>query len=356
MENSSRPSGETVKKGVREYYGKELKRSSDLKTGACKCSGNMSDEVKEALALVDDEIIERSYGCGSPIPPLLEGKTVLDLGCGTGKDVYIASKLVGGSGSVIGVDMTPEQLEVAKRHEADQMARFGYRKSNVRFLQGYIEDLKSLGIGDGTVDVVISNCVINLSPDKEKVFSEIYRVLKKGGELYFSDVFADRRVPDSVYADPVVRSECLGGAMYDGDFRRLMAQVGFADFRYTASSPVTVDDPAIKAAIGDAAFTSRTVRAFKVDGLEDTCEDYGQMAAYMGNIPGYPDLFDLDDHHRFRRGIWKKVCGNTAAMISGSRYSSAFAVKGDRSVHYGSFDCSSDDVPDPCGSGCCCCR
>nr|WP_201013810.1 methyltransferase domain-containing protein [Candidatus Methanomethylophilus sp. 1R26] len=118
MENSSRPSGETVKKGVREYYGKELKRSSDLKTGACKCSGNMSDEVKEALALVDDEIIERSYGCGSPIPPLLEGKTVLDLGCGTGKDVYIASKLVGGSGSVIGVDMTPEQLEVAKRHEA----------------------------------------------------------------------------------------------------------------------------------------------------------------------------------------------------------------------------------------------
>ena len=356
MDNSSRPSGETVREGVREYYGKDLKGNRDLKTGACKCSGSMSDEVKEALALVDDEIIERSYGCGTPIPPLLGGRTVLDLGCGTGRDVYIASKLVGESGSVIGVDMTPEQLEVARRHEAEQMKKFGYRKSNVRFLQGYIEDLKSLGIGDGTVDVVISNCVINLSPDKEKVFSEIYRVLKKGGELYFSDIFADRRVPDSVYADPVVRGECLGGAMYDGDFRRLMAKVGFADFRYTASSPVSVDDPAIKAAIGNAAFTSRTVRAFKVDGLEDACENYGQMAAYMGNIPGQPDFFDLDDHHRFRRGMWKKVCGNTAAMISGSRYSSAFAVTGDRSTHLGRFDCSSDDMPDACSTGCCCCR
>ena len=131
-------------------------------------------------------------------------RSVLDLGCGTGRDVYIVSKLVGESGHVIGVDMTPEQLSVAERHKDGQMKRFGYKVPNVEFLQGYIEDLGSLGIEDGSVDIVISNCVINLSPDKEKVFSEISRVLKKGGELYFSDVFADRRVPESVYRDPVI--------------------------------------------------------------------------------------------------------------------------------------------------------
>ncbi len=343
-----------IRKDVRDYYGRELQGSRDLKTNACCCSGRAEGEVAEALALIDGEILDRFYGCGSPIPPLLKGMTVLDLGCGTGRDVYVASRLVGESGRVIGVDMTPEQLEVAERHLDSQMKRFGYGKPNVEFLRGYIEDLGSLGIGDGSVDVVISNCVINLSPDKEKVFSEIFRVLKKGGELYFSDVFADRRVPDSVYRDPVLHGECLGGAMYVEDFRRLMNRVGFADFRYTSSSPVTISNDAVRVLVGDARFTSMTVRAFKVDGLEDICEDYGQAAAYLGTIPGHPDYFDLDDHHRFRRGEWKKVCGNTAAMISGSRYASAFAVSGDRSVHRGKFDGCGEREPDSCGSGCCC--
>lgn len=358
MNDEDHRDGDGIREDVREYYGKELRGNKDLKTNACCCSDKASGEVGEALALIDDEILDRFYGCGSPIPPLLEGMTVLDLGCGTGRDVYVASKLVGKSGRVIGVDMTPEQLAVAERHIDSQMERFGYGRPNVEFLRGYIEDLESLGIGDGSVDVVISNCVINLSPDKEKVFSEIFRVLKKGGELYFSDVFADRRVPDSVYRDPVLHGECLGGAMYVEDFRRLMNRVGFADFRYTSASPVTISNDAIKTLVGDARFTSMTVRAFKVDGLEDICEDYGQTAAYMGTIPGYPDYFDLDDHHRFQRGMWKKVCGNTAAMLSGSRYAAAFAVNGDRRVHRGRFEGCDDRKLNSCGSGSsgCCCR
>lgn len=348
------PSDEEMKKSVRDYYGKELRSNSDLKTNACCCSGQYSQEVKDALELIDDEILERFYGCGSPIPPMLDGLTVLDLGCGTGRDVYIASKLVSKNGRVIGVDMTPEQLDVAQRHISDQMSKFGYDAPNVEFKLGYIEDLKSLCIEDNSIDVVISNCVINLSPAKEKVFSEIYRVLKKGGELYFSDVFADRRVSDEIYNDPILHGECLGGAMYIEDFRRLMAKVGFTDFRYTSTCEVTLDNEEISRLVGDVRFTSRTVRAFKVDGLEDICEDYGQMASYMGTIPGHPDYFDLDDHHRFHRGMWKKICGNTAAMVSQTRYGAAFVVNGDRSVHYGRFEGCDDKQLNSCGSGCCC--
>ena len=190
-----------IRDGVREYYGRTLKGSSDLKTGACKCSTSPPKEIADVLPLIDEGILDRFYGCGSPIPPLLEGTTVLDLGCGTGRDAYIASKLVGPGGRGIGVDMTREQLDVAEAHVKSQTERFGYSEPNVEFRQGYIEDLKSAGIGDAYVDVVISNCVINLSPRKDLVFQEIPRVLKDGGELYFSDVFADRRVPDEVYAE-----------------------------------------------------------------------------------------------------------------------------------------------------------
>ena len=283
--------------------------------------------------------------------------TVLDLGCGTGRDVYIASKLVGENGHVIGVDMTPEQLDIAKSHIADQTRRFGYREPNVEFRQGIIEDLAAVGIEDSSIDVVISNCVINLSPEKDRVFSEIHRVLKDGGELYFSDVFADRRVPQSVYDDPVIRGECLGGAMYTEDFRRLMQKVGFGDVRYMSESPITIDDQDILRKVGDARFISKTVRAFKLDDLEDICEDYGQSVIYDGGIPGSPDYFDLDCGHRFYKGVEKRVCGNTASMCSGTRFRNNLIVKGDRSRHYGRFECCSDpvsgDVGGCCGGGCC---
>ncbi|MDR1690710.1 MAG: methyltransferase domain-containing protein, partial [Candidatus Methanoplasma sp.] len=315
---------------VKDYYGKKLKSKDDLKTGSCCCTERPSDEIKDVLTLIADEIQSRFYGCGSPLPPMLEGMTVLDLGCGTGRDVYIASKLVGESGHAIGVDMTTEQIETAIRYKDEQRERFGFKTSNVDFIQGYIEDLGSLGIKDQSIDVVISNCVINLSPDKESVFREIYRVLKPGGELFFSDIFADRRIPKSLTEDPILRGECLSGALYVEDFRRLMTKVGWTDFRYTSMRDVELSDKEIVNKLGFAKFTSRTVRAFKIDGLEDICEDYGQAALYDGSIPGYPHFFDLDDHHRFFTGKPMLVCGNTASMLSHTRYSKAFKVIGDR--------------------------
>ncbi|MCL2679467.1 MAG: methyltransferase domain-containing protein [Dehalococcoidia bacterium] len=340
---------------VKEYYGKTLQSSDDLLSGACCCADDLPAEIGEILPLIADEILTKFYGCGSPLPPLLEGMTVLDLGCGTGRDVYIASKLVGETGRVIGVDMTPEQIAVAKKYQDEQRERFGYKSSNVTLLQGYIEDLKSLGIEDNSVDVVISNCVINLSPAKEQVFKEIYRVLKPGGELFFADVFSDRRIPEALANDPVLRGECLSGVLYTEDFRRIMAKCGWADFRYTNIRYMDFDNEEIEAKLGFAIFSSRTVRAFKLADLEDSCEDYGQVAYYSGGIAGSPHFFDLDTDHCFITGKPTLVCGNIASMLSDTRYGKAFKVIGNRSTHYGVFGgCGDDSCGDELVTGSCC--
>ena len=329
---------------VKEYYGKQVQSNQDLKTRTCCAVDKPPAEIRSILPLIADEIHDKFYGCGSPLPSMLDGMTVLDLGCGTGRDVYIASKLVGETGCAIGVDMTSEQIETAIKYKEEQRERFGFKNSNVKFIQGYIEDLKSLGIGDSSVDVVISNCVINLSPAKEQVFQEIYRVLKPGGELFFSDIFADRRIPESLATDPVLRGECLSGAQYIEDFRRLMAKIGWVDFRYTDVRNLDFDNDEIEKILGFAKFSSRTIRAFKLDDMEDICEDYGQVALYDGSIAGHPHFFDLDDHHRFFTNKPMLVCGNTASMVSNTRYSKAFRVTGNRSVHFGAFEGCGTDV------------
>jgi SAM-dependent methyltransferase len=343
---------------VRDYYGRVLQTNQDLKTSACCTAESPAPRMREILKEIHPEVITKFYGCGSPIPPELTGRTVLDLGSGSGRDCFILSKLVGPAGRVIGVDMTPEQLDVARRHVGYHMEKFGYAKPNVEFLSGYIEDLESLGIENDSVDVVISNCVLNLSPDKERVFAEIIRVLKPGGELYFSDVFADRRVPPHLAEDPVLLGECLGGALYIEDFRRLLARVGCADYRVVCASKLALTDPAIERKAGMIGFHSLTVRAFKLD-LEDRCEDYGQVAYYLGTLPEHPHRFTLDDHHVFETGRPMPVCDNTAAMLSQTRYAPHFRITGDTRVHYGLFDCAPKDAAsgpqnDAASSGSCC--
>ncbi len=339
---------------VRRYYGEVLRTSADLKTSACCAGDAVPPHLRPLVADVHPEIRERFYGCGLPLPPALAGATVLDLGCGTGRDVYVLSRLVGEHGRVVGVDMTPEQLALASRHRAWHAERYGYARSNVELHAGYVEDLGAVGIADASVDVVVSNCVVNLSPDKPRVFREIFRVLKPGGELYFSDVFADRRIPGALRHDPVLLGECLAGALYHEDFRRLLAAAGCADARVVASTPITLDDPEIARRIGMVTFRSRTIRAFKL-ALEDRCEDYGQVATYLGTIAELPHAFDLDDHHHFETGRPMLVCGNTADMVAHTRYAPHFRVEGDKGTHFGLFDCApSGTTPAATDGGACC--
>jgi arsenite methyltransferase len=324
---------------IQHYYGEVLSSSKDLKTSACCPTEAMPMHLRPLVMDIHEEIRDRFYGCGSPLPHALEGCTVLDLGCGTGRDVYLLSRLVGEKGRVIGVDMTAEQLALARKHQTWQAERYGYAESNVEFHEGFIEDLAAIGIADNSVDVVVSNCVLNLSPEKSRVFKEIFRALKPGGELYFSDVFADRRIPLSLRHDPVLLGECLSGAMYVEDFRRTLAEIGCRDTRVMSSSVLTVDDAELHAKIGMVGFTSKTVRAFKMD-LEDKCEDFGQVAYYRGGIAQCPTFFDLDDHHRFEINKPMLVCGNTADMIGKSRFAKYFEIIGEKTTHYGIFDCA----------------
>ncbi|HET9031741.1 MAG TPA: methyltransferase domain-containing protein [Dokdonella sp.] len=343
----------SIHEDVRHYYGNVLQSTSDLKTGACCPSESMPPTLRPLLADIHPEINERFYGCGSPLPPALTGKTVLDLGCGSGRDVYLLSRMVGEQGRVIGVDMTAEQLAVGHRHQAWQAERYGYAQSNVRFVEGKIERLDACGIDDASIDVVVSNCVLNLSPQKDKVFAEIFRVLKPGGELYFSDVFADRRIPVELLSDPVLLGECLSGALYIEDFRRVLNKIGCADARCVSQAPIPLIDPAIEARIGMIGFRSMTMRAFKLD-LEDRCEDFGQIATYRGDLPGLPHAFTLDDHHRFETGRPMRVCGNTFDMLAATRYASHFELHGDKRVHYGLFDCvSPSSEPSSAAASCC---
>lgn len=337
---------------VREYYGRVLATSADLKTSACCTADALPEHHRAIVSRIHPEVLEKFYGCGSPIPLELEGRVVLDLGCGSGRDTFLLSKLVGPAGRVIGVDMTAEQLDVARRHKAYHAEQWGYAESNVTLLEGYIEDLAALGIEDASVDVVVSNCVINLSPDKERVFSEIFRVLKPGGELYFADVFSGRRVPAALRADPVLLGECLGGAMYVEDFRRLLRGLGVLDHRVVTRRPLDLMGTEVQAKAGMIDFHSITVRAFKLP-LEDICEDYGQVAFYLGTIPEAPHAFVLDDHHTFRTGMPMLVCGNTAAMVADTRFGPHFRVIGDRSVHYGAFTCGPAAEPAAPGGACC---
>lgn len=322
---------------IKRYYSNvTLNEEGVMTTHTCACGPEaMPAYIREIEADIPEEITSRFYGCGSPLPPALEGCTVLDLGCGTGRDVYLASKLVGPEGHVIGVDMNSDQIWVAEEHHAEMAEKWGY--DNVEFKVAYIEDLADLGIKDKSVDVVISNCVINLSPDKEAVFSEVYRVLKVGGELYFSDIFADRRVPSEINGNLMLVGECLGGAMFTEDFRRVMQKCGWPSFRYMEVTPATIDNPEVEGMIGNIKFTSRTVRAVKHPHIEDTEDQYGQFAVYNGGIEGSANWFDLDLGHRFYVHLPKAVSGNTACMLQGTRFAKYFKVYGNRSRHFGLF-------------------
>ncbi len=323
---------------VQHYYGQELEKSQDLQTNACCAGGEPESWIKELIGNVHDDVLARFYGCGYPIPQALAGRTVLDLGCGSGRDVYILSQLVGADGVVHGVDMTDGQLGVARATEDWHRRRFGYPESNVRLHLGYIEDLSPLDIGEATIDVVVSNCVVNLSPLKDHVLREVHRVLKPGGEFYISDVFADRRLPHAITSDPLLHAECLGGALYRADFESLARATGFGDPRTVASHGITIENAEIERKVGAARFESVTYRLLKVDGLDDQCEDYGQVATYKGTVPNSRAVFWLDDHHAFEVGRPERICRNTAIMLTDTRFNSHFEVT-ESGAHSGEYPC-----------------
>jgi arsenite methyltransferase len=197
------------------------------------------------------------------IPDQLDGCRVLDLGSGSGRDCFVASYLVGEKGSVVGVDMTDEQLDVAIRHIGYHTEQFGYAQSNVSFRKGLIEKLDEVGLDDASFDVVISNCVINLCPDKAAAMREVFRVLEPGGQFYFSDVYSDRPVPEHLVQDPVLYGECLSGALAEDEFIRLAEAAGFVTPEEIERTRITIENDAVAEKTDDLLFHSITYRVLK---------------------------------------------------------------------------------------------
>jgi len=222
-----------IRATVKESYA-EVARSSDGCGCDCDCSAGYSEEEFRQVP-IDSNL---GLGCGNPvaIASLKPGEVVLDLGSGAGFDAFLAVQRVGKKGRVIGVDMTDEMLEKAKNNARKN----GY--DNVEFRKGDIEDLP---VGDEEVDTVISNCVINLAPDKEKVFREAFRVLKPGGRLMVSDIVLVKPLPEELENDEELLVSCVGGAILKEEYLDLLREAGFSDIKIHEEMPAFLKDYAL---------------------------------------------------------------------------------------------------------------
>lgn len=330
---------------VKDYYGKVLKTKEDLKTTVCTTGSAPSEEVRQILSTIHEEVLEKYYGCGSIFPSHVKGLKVLDLGCGSGRDCYVFSKLVGETGEVYGLDMTPEQLEVANKHIDYQTKKFGYSKPNVHFVQGFIEDLDAAGLPDNYFDLIISNCVVNLSPKKDQVLSQAYKKLKEGGEMFFSDIYSNRRVPQSLREDSVLWGECISGALYWFDYQTLWKKAGFNDSRIVSFKEIGISSPTIRKTIEKVSpnlrFYSVDVRLWKLSSIEPYCEDYGQAIRYQPKsscCSHSSPVFLLDEEHKFEQGKIYPVCGNTFNILGLDRFKKDFQFfQNEPLQHYGIF-------------------
>lgn len=230
-----------IKKIVKEGYAKVAAQNvSCCSSGSCCGSANQAKDISKAVGYGEDEMnavpegANLGLGCGNPvaIASLKEGEVVLDLGSGAGFDAFLASPRVGPAGRVIGVDMTPEMIEKARKN-----AKKG-NYANVEFRLGEIEKLP---VEDNSIDVIISNCVINLSPEKQKVFEEAFRVLKPGGRLMVSDLVLVKDLPDSVKQSVEAYIGCLAGAVMKDEYIRFIKNAGFRDIRIISQSGYPVD-------------------------------------------------------------------------------------------------------------------
>lgn len=234
----------TIHQSVQEYYGARARTGTSCCGSDC-CSGDVNDATvalysPDEVGDLPQEIADFSLGCGNPtaIAALKPGEVVVDLGSGGGLDVFLAARQVGPAGFVYGVDMTDDMLALARRNAAKVGA------SNVEFRKGQIEDLP---LTDDSIDVILSNCVINLSPDKGQTLQEAYRVLRKGGRLAVSDIVIDGSWEDLPVTEAQVRhalswAGCIAGALTVTQYRTLLAEAGFVDIQIDLSHHYRKED------------------------------------------------------------------------------------------------------------------
>jgi arsenite methyltransferase len=338
---------------------------------ACLCLP--VDYDQKLLSVIPKEIIEKDYGCGDPSRYVSEGETVLDLGSGSGKACYIVSQIVGARGRVIGIDFNPPMLELARKYQKTIGDQLGYH--NVEFRRGKIQDLQTnlewvdrylqdnpvcsvtdLArfqefeakmrhehplVADESIDVIVSNCVLNLvrPEDKNTLFAEMYRVLKRGGRVAISDIVSDEPVPEHLAQDPDLWSACVSGAFEEEELLRAFEAAKFygikiEEFRSEAYQTVEGIE-----------FRAVTVTAYK--GKEGPCIERNQAVIYRGPWKQVVD----DDGHTLERGARAAVCEKTFQIYSKAPYQDQFILVPPRAEvpleKAGTFDCSRDHLRHP---------
>lgn len=250
---------------VKEYYGQTLQKSSDLASNACTLGKEgMPKHIRQIRATVHDDVVAKAFGCGLTIPEGLSGCRIADLGSGGGVDVYVLSKLVGQDGEVTGVDMTDELLEFSRSHIDYHTKEFGYSRPNVSFVKGFIEKLTDAGLKENYYDIIVSNCVVCLTSNKRSTLREAYKILKEGGEFYFSDMYVNRPQNPALKDNPLLWGEGFAGSLYWRELFTLAKEAGFSTPRLVKSGNITIGNPEIEKAVDGAKYISATYRLFKL--------------------------------------------------------------------------------------------
>jgi arsenite methyltransferase len=358
--------------------------AANLEAAVLQRYGNAAQEVEACLCLpvsydqallnvIPDEIVKKDYGCGDPSRYIRPGETVLDLGSGSGKACYIISQIVGAKGKVIGVDFNSPMLALARKYQESIGDQLGYH--NVEFRRGRIQDLqtnldlvdsyltehpvRSVAdlakleeyqskirrelplIADDSIDVIVSNCVLNLvrPEDKRHLFGEMYRVLKRGGRVAIADIVSDEAVPAHLAKDPDLWSACVSGAFEEEEFLKAFEDAKFHGMRIEERRSEAYQT------VEGIEFRAITVTAYK--GKEGPCIERNHAVIYRGP---WKEVVD-DDGHRLERGARMAVCDKTFQLYSQAPYDGQFFLVPPREevalADAGVFDCARDHKRHP---------
>ena len=262
------------------------------------------------LSHIPKEVLEISYGCGSPVGKagLQEGQTMVDLGSGGGIDCFIAAKHVGETGHVYGIDMTEEMLSIARKNSEQVVKNLGY--DNIKFKQGFLENIP---IDDNCVDLVTSNCVINLSTKKNEVFKEIYRILKPGGRFLIADIISEVEVPEEMRNNKELWGECISGALTLQEFLNYARDNQF--------NGLHIQKDYLWKEVAGIKFYSYTIEGSKFSSRENPCDSNSVFATYAG-----PFDTVIFQGTKFQLGVTVEIDRSTATIMSSHPYSGQFII------------------------------
>ena len=294
---------DVITKAVSERYARAVTNGEEM----CCPTGYDHEDLR---SFIPEPVLKVSYGCGTPVglTTVQPGETVLDIGSGGGIDCFEASRRVGPTGRVIGIDMTDEMLALSRAHAPAVAKNLGYPETNVDFRKGQAE---AMPVEDEDVDLIVSNCVINLSPDKSKVFQEMFRILRPGGRFSISDIVADQAVPNYLIHDTEKWGDCLSGALPLREYWHGLRAAGFLGIHQVALIPWRVID--------GIHFLSVTLTGYKLTSPPASTLEFATLKGPFSQVTD-------ERGRRYRRGIPESIDAQTAALLQSPGYERAFIL------------------------------